>query len=87
MDLNQLVEAAVAKALADYIGTRGTLDDAFLDKLAERIAQKTVEANRALEDRIRDEEQKKSHDEIRKLMEHYQRMQSGWDLYKPTIKY
>ena len=76
MDLNQLVEAAVAKALADYISTRGALDDAFLDKLAEKVAAKIVQAEKDIEKEI----QRRTADAHRELMEHMKRMHD-MDLY------
>jgi translation initiation factor 1 (eIF-1/SUI1) len=78
MDLNQIVEAAVAKALADYISTRGSLDDAFLDKLAKKIAMETIAAQGDLRREIEQEAEKK----YRSMFEHMSKMQASMDRYK-----
>lgn len=40
MNLDELVQAAIAKALADYVGTIGALDEGFMGKLADMVADR-----------------------------------------------
>lgn len=66
MNLDDLVQAAIAKALADYISTLDTMDEGFMGKFADMVAERIWKKQAGFLDRVRLEAREEAWKELEK---------------------